>query len=84
MELSINLAENPMRPIALGKRNWIHIESVEAGPPVAAILSIVETCKRLKIPMRQYLADVLPALADRKTSEVAGLTPMAWKLRRSE
>lgn len=84
MELSNNLAENSMRPIALGRRNWIHIGSVEAGPRVAAILSVVETCKRLGIPVRQYLIDVLPGLADRKVSEVAGLTPMAWKLRRSE
>ena len=84
MELSNNLAENSMRPIALGRRNWIHIGSVEAGPRVAAILSVVETCKRLGIPVRQYLADVLPGLADRKVSAVAGLTPMAWKLRRSE
>ena len=84
MELSNNLAENSMRPIALGRKNWIHIGSVEAGPRVAAILSVVETCKRLGIPVRQYLADVLPGLADRKASEVAGLTPMAWKLRRSE
>jgi len=84
MELSNNLAENSMRPIALGRKNWIHIGSVEAGPRVAAILSIVETCKRLDIPVRQYLADVLPGLADRKTSEVAGLTPLAWKLRRSD
>jgi len=83
MELSNNLAENSMRPIALGRRNWIHIGSVEAGPRVAAILSVVETCKRLGIPVRQYLADVLPGLADRKASEVAGLTPMAWKLHRS-
>ena len=84
MELSNNLAENSMRPIALGRRNWIHIGSVDAGPRVAAILSVVETCKRLGIPVRQYLADVLPGLADRKASEVARLTPIAWKLRRSE
>jgi hypothetical protein len=83
MELSNNLAENSMRPIAVGRKNWIHIGSVEAGPRVAAILSVVETCKRLGIPVRQYLIDVLPGLADRKVSEVAGLTPLAWKLRRS-
>ena len=50
---------------------------------MAAILSVVETCKRLGIPAREYLADVLPGLADRKVSEVAALTPMAWKARRS-
>jgi hypothetical protein len=49
---------------------------------VAAILSVVGTCRRLEIPVRKYLADVLPGLADRKASEVAALTPMAWKLHR--
>ena len=82
IELSNNLAENSMRPIAVGRKNWIHIGSVEAAPKVAAILSVVETCKRLGIPVREYLADVLPGMADRKVSEAAALTPMAWKSRR--
>ena len=60
----------------------MHIGSVEAGPRVAAILSVVETCWRLEIPVREYLADVLPGLADRKASEVSALTPLAWKLYR--
>lgn len=47
IELSNNLAENSMRPVALGRRNWIHVGSVDAGPRVAAILSVVETCRRL-------------------------------------
>ena len=46
LELSNNLAENAMRPVALGRRNWIHVGSKEAGPRVAAIISIVETCRR--------------------------------------
>ncbi len=53
LELSNNLAENSMRPVALGRKNWIHIGSPQAGPKVAAILSVVETCRRLKIPVRQ-------------------------------
>ena len=84
IELSNNLAENSMRPIAIGRKNWIHVGSVDAGPRVAAILSVVETCRRLGVPVREYLMDVLPGLADRKASAVAALTPMAWKLRRSQ
>lgn len=83
IELSNNIAENSMRPIAVGRKNWIHVGSVEAGPKVAAILSVVETCKRLGLPVREYLADVLPGMADRKVAEVAALTPMAWKARRT-
>ena len=78
LELSNNLAENSMRPVALGRKNWIHVGSQQAGPKVAAILSIVESCRRLKIPIREYLAGVLPGLADRSVQRLAELTPTAW------
>jgi len=81
LELSNNLAENAMRPVALGRRNWIHVGSQEAGPRVAAIISIVETCRRLGLPLRDYLGSVLPGLADFPSNRVAELTPNAWAAR---
>ena len=78
LELSTNAAENAIRPVALGRKNWIHFGSQEAGPRIAAILSIVETCRRLKIPIRDYLASILPGLAELPVSRVAQLTPAAW------
>ena len=83
LELSNNLAENSMRGIALGRKNWIHLGDKQAGPRVAAILSIAETCKRQGLPLREYLLDVLPGMADRKTSEVVELTPTRWKAARA-
>jgi hypothetical protein len=81
LELSNNLAENAMRPVALGRKNWIHVGSKEAGPRVAAIISIVETCRRLSLPVRDYLGSVLPGLADFPINRVAELTPSAWAAR---
>ena len=78
LELSNNLAENSMRPVALGRSNWIHIGSPQAGPRVAAILSVIESCRRLCVPVRDYLADILPGLADMPIQRVAALTPTAW------
>jgi hypothetical protein len=78
LELSNNLAENSMRPIAIGRRNWTHLGHEKAGPRVAAILSVVETCRRLKIPVREYLADVLPGLANMSIQRLPELTPTAW------
>jgi 8-oxo-dGTP diphosphatase len=78
LELSNNLAENSMRPVAIGRRNWTHIGHEKAGPRVAAILSIVETCRRLKIPVREYLAAVLPGLANLSIQRLPELTPTAW------
>jgi transposase len=82
LELSNNVAENSMRPVALGRKNWIHIGSKEAGPRVANILSIVETCRRLALPVREYLASVLPGLANFPVQRVAELTPRAWAARK--
>jgi transposase len=81
LELSTNAAENAIRPVALGRKNWIHFGSQEAGPRIAAILSIIETCRRLKIPIRDYLGSILPGLADLPVSRVAELTPGAWAAR---
>ena len=78
LELSNNLAENSMRPVALGRRNWIHIGSAQAGPKIAAILSVVESCRRLKLPVREYLAAVLPGLADLPIQRLPELTPAVW------
>lgn len=80
VELSNNLAENSMRPVALGRKNWLHVGSAQSGPKVAAILSVVESCRRLRIPVREYLLAVLPGMARRKVSEVAALTPARWAL----
>lgn len=81
LELSNNLAENSMRPVALGRKNWIHLGSQEAGPKVAAIISIIETCRRLQIPAREYLAAVLPGLAAVPVHRLPELTPMTWAAR---
>ena len=78
LELSTNLAENSMRPVALGRKNWLHIGSPQAGPKVAAILSVVESCRRLKLPVRDYLAAVLPGFGDLPIRCLPDLTPAAW------
>jgi transposase len=83
LELSNNLAENSMRPVALGRKNWLHIGSSQAGPKVAAILSVVESCRRLKIPIRDYLAAILPGIADRPIQRLPDLTPAAWRAQHS-
>jgi hypothetical protein len=49
---------------------------------VAAIISIVEMCRRLKIPVREDLAAVLPGIADVNIQRLAELTPAAWAARR--
>ena len=79
VEIDNNWCEGGMRPLALGRKNWLHLGSEEAGPKVAAIASIIETCRRLDINLREYLTEVLPKLGDWPINRVAELTPTAWK-----
>lgn len=83
VELSNNLAENSMRPVAVGRKNWLHVGSEKAGPKVAAILSVVESCRRLGVSPRDYLAAVLPGLERKTISQAASLTPARWAASRS-
>jgi hypothetical protein len=79
LEADNNICEGAMRPIALGRKNWLHIGSAQTGSKVAAIASIVETCRRLEINLRKYLLDVLPRLGDWPSNRVAELTPTVWQ-----
>ena len=81
LELSNNLAENSMRPIAIGRKNWIHVGSEQAGPRVAAILTVTESCRRLKLSIRDYLGSILPGLANVSIKRVGEYTPAAWAAR---
>ena len=78
LELSNNLAENSMRPIAIGRKNWLHLGSKQAGPKIAAIFSVVESCRRRGIDPLAYLRDVLTRLPKMLNSEVVSITPEAW------
>jgi transposase len=79
LEVDNNWCEGAIRPLALGRKNWLHVGSPEAGPKIAAIASIVETCRRLDINLREYLRDILPKLGQWPMSRVGELTPTAWK-----
>ena len=81
-EIDNNRCEQSIRPIALGRKNWLHIGSPAAAPSVAAIISVVESCKRMGINVRTYLSDVLPQLAaalpEKLVALATSLTPTKW------
>jgi hypothetical protein len=45
---------------------------------------VIEICRKLNIPTRKYLADVLPGLAERSIQALAGLTPAAYAVNRAK
>jgi len=78
LELSNNLAENSVHPITMGRKNWVHLGHKEAGPKVAAIRSVIESCRRLGSNPRLYLAGILPGLACKSMQSLKQITPAQW------
>lgn len=74
-----NWAENAIRPIVLGRKNFLHIGSEWVGPSLAAIWTIYGTCQRLGKNPRVYLRSILPGLADWPSGRIAELSPLIWK-----
>jgi len=82
-EIDNNSAENSIRPIALGRRNWLFIGHRNAGPRAAIIMSLVATCWRLKIDPAAYLRTAIEALVE-DPSRAAEFTPGRWLAARQE
>jgi hypothetical protein len=82
-ELDNNGVENAIRPVALGRRNWLFAGSESGGRRAAVLFSLVTTCKRLGINPFDYLSDVIARVGSHKLSQIAELTPRAWKAARA-
>jgi hypothetical protein len=78
VEIDNNLAENAIRPVAMGRRNWMFTGSPTGGECCATMYSLVGVCKALELDPEAYLLDVLNRLATTPASRVAELTPWAW------
>lgn len=74
-----NLVENTIRPVALGRKNWLFAGSPEAAKRMAIIYSLTATCKINNINPYEYFYDILPRVPDHPASKIADLTPLGWK-----
>jgi len=73
-----NAAERAMRPIPLGRRNWLFAGSDSGGERAAAILSLTQTAKLNWLDPEDYLRKVLTCIADHPVKRVHELLP--WNL----
>lgn len=77
--LDTNHVERALRPIALGRRNWMFCWS-EVGARDAGIMqSLIATCRLHDIDPYTYLVDVLQRVGQHPASRVAELTPRLWR-----
>lgn len=77
LEVDNNLAENAIRPLKLGQKNWLFIGNSEAGWVAALFYTLVENCKRHGLDPYRYLVDVLNDMpqGEQAAEDVAHLTP---------
>ena len=72
-----NLIENAIRPIAIGRKNWLFAGSETAGQRAAAIMSLIATAKANGIEPHAWLTDTLTRLPTTKDRDIASLLPLA-------
>ncbi len=77
LEIDNNAAERGMRPIALGRKNWMFFQSLGGGKTASVLLSLVQTAEAAGVNAKDYLRDVLVRIATEK--DVKKLLPHAWK-----
>ena len=76
--LDNNLIENQMRPIALGRKNWMFSGSHEGAMRAAIFFSLINSCRLNKVNTWTYFNDVLPRLAANPDSDPVSLLPHKW------
>ena len=79
-EIDNNLVENAIRPVALGRKNYLFAGSHEAAQRAAMLYSLLATCKKNDIEPYQWLKDVLTKIPDTKSSELHLLLPIKHTL----
>ena len=73
-----NWIENQMRPIAIGRKNWLFAGSLMAGQRAAAIMSLIQSAKLNGHDPHAYLRDVLRRLPTHRASRISELLPHRW------
>ncbi len=74
-----NHIENRIRPVALGRSNWLFAGSLRAGQRAAAVMSLIQSAKLNGHDPHQYLKDVLERLPTQPASRLDELLPHHWQ-----
>ena len=74
-----NWVENQIRPIAIGRNNWLFAGSLRAGKRAAAVMSLIHSAKLNGLDPYAYMRDVLERLPTLPASHIAELLPHHWQ-----
>lgn len=78
LEIGNNAAERAIRPLALGRKNWLFAGSDAGGERAAAVYTLIETARLNGLDPEAYLRDILGCIAEHPVNRVAALLP--WSL----
>jgi transposase len=76
--LDNNRAENALRVIALGRKNFLFVQSKESGEALALLYSLTTSCIQMDISPIDYLIDVLDRIEGTKVKNLRELLPDRW------
>ncbi len=79
LEIDNNGAERAIKPIVIGRKNWLFIGSEAAARRTAVLLTLVNTCKAHQVNPFEYLRDVIERVNTHPMSRIEELTPRLWK-----
>ncbi|MDY7110165.1 MAG: IS66 family transposase [Planctomycetota bacterium] len=74
-----NAAENALRRIAVGRKNWLFAGSENGGATAAVLFSLIATCERHGVDPLAYLRDVLARIPATPVGELRDLLPDRWQ-----
>jgi len=75
LEISNNAAERAIRPLAIGRKNWLFAGSDTGGQRAATIYTIIETAKLSGLDPEAYLRDIITRIADHPARRIDELLP---------
>jgi transposase len=78
LQIDNNLIENQIRPVAVGRKNYLFCGSHESAQRAAIIYSLLGTCKLNNVNPQDWLLDVLQKLPARKANNIDDLLPQNW------
>ncbi len=73
-----NIAERAVRPLAIGRKNWMFVGSKNGGEAAAIMFTLVQTCRALKVNPREYLEDVMKRIMGHNSQRLEELLPDQW------
>ena len=77
--LDNNQAEQMIRPLAVGRKNWLFMGSEKGGHAAAVYMTLMATCKRAKVNPWDYLKDVFGRIMSHPVTQLDDLLPGIWK-----